>query len=147
VRELIGDLEVLVAPQLQAKRIAYTYHPCDPTLRVVADAERTQQVVLNLLSNALKYTPPGGGVTLGCEAVDGRVLVRVRDTGIGIPRDKLEMIFEPFTQVSGGLTRSVEGTGLGLAISRELARAMGGELTVESEVGVGSTFTLALPKA
>jgi signal transduction histidine kinase len=65
---------------------------------------------------------------------------------MGIPPDKLEMIFEPFTQVSGGLTRSVEGTGLGLAISRELARAMGGELGVESVVGAGSTFTLRLPR-
>jgi signal transduction histidine kinase len=114
---------------------------------VLADAERTQQVVINLLSNALKYTLPGGSITLSCEDAHDRALVCVRDSGVGIPPDKLEMIFEPFSQVSGGLTRSAEGTGLGLAISRELARGMGGELTVESEPGVGSAFTLALPKA
>jgi signal transduction histidine kinase len=146
LRDLIGDLDVLVAPQLQAKQLTFTYLPCDDALTVRADAERTQQVVINMLSNALKYTPAGGTITLSCEATPGEALVCVRDTGMGIPPDKLEMIFEPFTQVSGGLTRSVEGTGLGLAISRELARAMGGELGVESVVGAGSTFTLRLPR-
>jgi signal transduction histidine kinase len=73
--------------------------------------------------------------------------VRVRDTGIGIPADKLEAIFDPFVQVSGSYTRTVEGTGLGLAISRDLARAMGGEIVAESVLGDGSLFTLTLPQA
>ena len=148
LRDLVADLDTLIAPQLSAKTLRYSAPPGDASLAVLADAARAQQVVINLLSNAVKYTPPGGAVTMRYEA-DGaeRAVVRVTDTGVGIPADKLEMIFEPFTQVSAGLTRDVEGTGLGLAISRELARGMGGELTVESEAGRGSTFTLALPLA
>ncbi len=75
------------------------------------------------------------------------VAIHVHDTGVGIPADKLEAIFEPFVQVRADLTRPHEGTGLGLAISRDLARGMGGDLAVESEVGAGSTFTLVLPLA
>ena len=86
-------------------------------------------------------------MTLSAEARERVVEVRVADTGRGIPPDKLEAIFEPFVQVEQGLTRSVEGTGLGLAISREIARAMGSELTAASSGDGGSTFTLTLPRA
>jgi signal transduction histidine kinase len=82
-----------------------------------------------------------------CDDQAHTVAIRVRDTGIGIPADKLEVIFEPFVQVRADLTRTAEGTGLGLAISRDLARGMGGELTAESTPSVGSTFTLSLPGA
>ncbi|HYH79252.1 MAG TPA: ATP-binding protein, partial [Longimicrobium sp.] len=112
-----------------------------------ADPEKVRQIVLNLLSNAVKFTPGGGRVVLSGHAVDGRVHVQVADTGIGIPGDKLGTIFEPFVQVNAGYTRTTEGTGLGLSISRDLARAMGGDLTVESSEGGGSVFTLVLPRA
>jgi signal transduction histidine kinase len=114
-----------------------------------ADRDKLQQVVLNLLSNAVKATPAGGRVRLECGAApDGtRVIVRVSDTGVGIPPDKLQSIFDPFVQVDRKLSRPGEGVGLGLAISRDLARAMGGDLTAESVVGEGSTFTLVLPRA
>jgi PAS domain S-box-containing protein len=113
----------------------------------LADRAKVEQVLLNLLSNAVKFTDPGGRVELSCHSVGPRVAIRVRDTGMGIPQAHLEAIFEPFVQVGRSLTNPLEGTGLGLAISSDLARAMGGELTVESTVGTGSIFTLWLPTA
>ncbi|HKG93694.1 MAG TPA: ATP-binding protein, partial [Gemmatimonadaceae bacterium] len=89
---------------------------------------------------------PPGRITVACEAAGEHALLRVTDTGRGIPADQLERIFEPFVQLDASLTRTAGGTGLGLAIARDLARAMGGDLTVESQLGVGSTFTLRLPK-
>jgi len=84
---------------------------------------------------------------VGCETNDGRVLISVSDTGVGIPADRVDSIFEPFVQAHRTLTEPTGGVGLGLAISRDLARAMNGDLTVTSTVGKGSTFTLALPAA
>jgi PAS domain S-box-containing protein len=118
-----------------------------PETTAVADASKVDQILLNLLSNAIKFTEPGGRVTLEHGAESGRAVVRVRDTGIGIAPDQLESVFEPFVQVGRSLTRPAEGTGLGLAISRQLARAMGGDVTAESTEGVGSVFTLTLPLA
>ena len=118
---------------------------------MVADEERARQILLNLVTNAIKYTAEGGSVSLHCRAVDDAgarwVDVAVRDGGRGIPADKLEAIFDPFMQVGRTLSRPEAGVGLGLAISRDLARGMGGDLTVESALGEGSTFTLRLPRA
>jgi signal transduction histidine kinase len=114
---------------------------------VRADAEKMEQVLLNMISNAIKFTPAGGRIELHCRPDGAVVRVAVRDTGIGIPPDRLAEIFDPFVQVDPDLTRQRQGAGLGLAISRELARAMGGELAVESVEGAGSTFTLTLPRA
>jgi signal transduction histidine kinase len=113
---------------------------------VRADSDRLSQILLNLLGNAIKYTPDGGAVSLSCEVDEDTVRIHVRDTGAGIPADRLTYIFEPFVQGERALNRPHEGVGLGLAISRELAAAMHGELTVSSEVGRGSTFTLTLPR-
>jgi signal transduction histidine kinase len=145
--DVLAAMEPLIHPQVQAKGLRY--EPCgpEPTLRVRTDPEKLQQILLNLLSNAIKFTDAGGSVTLGCDARDGHVLVHVRDTGRGIPTDKLEAIFEPFTRVESQLTRTTEGTGLGLAISRDLARAMGGDITARSVPGQGSVFTVVLPRA
>jgi signal transduction histidine kinase len=104
-----------------------------------------QQILLNLLSNALKFTPPGGSIHLSCARDGDMAVIRVQDTGRGIATTKLEWIFEPFVQVDRRYKREQEGIGLGLAISRELARAMGGDLLVESEEGAGSAFELRLP--
>ncbi|HEX8849455.1 MAG TPA: ATP-binding protein [Gemmatimonadaceae bacterium] len=144
---VLATVAPMVEPQLGEKTLAYHVHvPAD--LRVHADAERVQQIVLNLLSNAIKFTDAGGTIDVDAELLAGTpamVALRVRDTGIGIPKDKQESIFDPFVQAHRNLTRSTEGTGLGLAISRDLARAMRGELSVSSEVGQGATFTLTLP--
>ncbi len=112
-----------------------------------ADREKLQQVLVNLLTNAIKYTEPGGEIHVACATDVASVSIAVIDTGIGIPQDKLMSIFEPFVQVDAGTTRSNEGVGLGLAISRDLARGMGGDIAVESKVGIGSTFVLTLQRA
>ena len=145
--ELLTGLEPLVEPQLGARRLRFTVVERDAGVVALADAEKARQVILNLLSNAIKYTPADGAVSVECAAEGGVARVRVRDTGVGIAPDKLEHVFEPFVQVGRSLTSGHEGTGLGLAISRDLARAMGGDLTAESEPGAGSTFTLTLPLA
>jgi PAS domain S-box-containing protein len=142
----VGEVETLVAPQLAAKGLRYDGWECARGLRVRADAERVRQVLLNLLSNAVKFTNPGGSIAVECEAGAEDVAVRVRDTGIGIPPEALERIFDPFVQVGRDLRAPSDGVGLGLAISRDLARRMGGELTAASRVGEGSVFTLTLPR-
>jgi signal transduction histidine kinase len=144
--EVIATCEALTAPQAAARGLVVRCADCPAGLRVRADAEKVQQVLLNLLTNAVKFTDGGGTVTLSCIAPPGTqaVAVRVADTGRGIAPERLEHIFQPFVQVDARLTRTQEGVGLGLAISRDLARGMGGDLTVESRLGVGSTFTLTL---
>jgi signal transduction histidine kinase len=113
-----------------------------------ADADRVRQILLNLVTNAIKYGSANGGcVTLESTATAEAVCLHVIDTGIGIPADKVAVIFDPFVQLASGLSDRRGGVGLGLAISRDLARAMHGDLTVESVVGVGSRFTLSLPHA
>ena len=157
LRAVIAEVLPLVEPQLAAKGLALDVRLPDGPHPVWTDREKLGQVLVNLLSNAVKFTdarhPATGApgrvtVDVASRAADGgAVFLRVHDTGRGIPREKQDAIFDPFVQVATGYTRSGEGTGLGLAISRDLARGMGGELTVESVPGVGSTFTLTLPSA
>ncbi|HEY2851778.1 MAG TPA: PAS domain-containing sensor histidine kinase [Gemmatimonadaceae bacterium] len=144
VASLLADIEALVLPQLEAKNLQFTLGECDADLAVRADPDKVQQILVNLMSNAVKFTPPGGSVDVTCGGDASVVRIRARDTGIGIPPDKLQLIFEPFVQLDRSLTSTKEGSGLGLAISRDLARAMGGDLGVESTVGRGSTFVLTL---
>ncbi len=143
---VLKDCEGMVLPQIHARRISYTYEECGEPVFVSADRDRVHQVILNLLSNATKFTPEGGAISASCDQTEtvGRVLIR--DKGIGIDADKLETIFEPFVQIDRSLSQPGQGAGLGLAISRGLARAMGGDIVVESEPGVGSMFTLTLPR-
>ena len=110
-----------------------------------ADSARVEQILLNLLSNALRFTPPHGTITVTLRPGDDAVSVTVADTGSGIPPDKLTAIFEPFVQVDSGLTRTFGGTGLGLTISRALARGMGGDLVTGSDGESWARFTLTLP--
>ncbi|HEX6533885.1 MAG TPA: ATP-binding protein [Gemmatimonadaceae bacterium] len=145
--ETLALCEALTAPQRRARRLSFHFDGCDPALQVRADRAKLGQIVLNLLTNAIKFTEPGGRVELACSADAERAYIVVSDTGRGIPRDQLERVFEPFVQVDARLTRAQEGVGLGLAISRDLARGMGGELRVRSTELEGSTFTLELPRA
>jgi signal transduction histidine kinase len=147
-REVLG----LMVPSLEEKGLAYRLDlaPELPAL-VVGDALRVRQVMLNLLGNALKFTREGGvGLAVGIEArnADGLVaVVAVRDTGVGIPADRLDAVFHAFTQADGSTTRHFGGTGLGLTISSQLVELMGGRLNVESREGQGSTFSFTLKLA
>ena len=150
--EVVREAYLLVEPQFIGKGVAIALHAGDAGVRVLADREKLAQIVLNLVSNAWKFTPVGGEVTLRVDVAPAGTMGRlaVVDSGLGVPADKLETIFEPFVQLGRGLnsrTQEAMGTGLGLAISRDLARGMGGELAGESTLGYGSTFTLTLPLA
>ena len=144
---VVAAVMPMIEPQVGARGLVVTVSVPD-ALVARADRDKTQQILLNLLTNAVKFTPSGGEVSIeGYAAGEGAhtVQLRVRDTGVGIPGGMLGSIFEPFVQVDSTHTRNTEGTGLGLAISRDLARGMGGDLTVVSVLGAGSTFTLTLP--
>jgi PAS domain S-box-containing protein len=143
---VIATVLPMVEPQATTKGLRLGQEPCPETFVAMADRVKTEQIVLNLLSNAVKFTPLGGQIRVGCTATETRVVISVSDTGPGIPLEHQTSIFEPFVQLGRSLTSGHEGTGLGLAISRDLARAMGGELTVQSTAGQGSTFSLALPR-
>lgn len=146
LRDILDSMYSLVAPQIELQGLTYQYVPCAPTILVPADVDKVQQILLNLLSNAITFTPAGGAVRLECACEAEVVAVRVVDTGAGIQGSQLETIFEPFVQVDQRFPREGGGTGLGLSISRDLARAMGGDIIVDSTVGEGSVFTLILPR-
>ena len=144
--DVIDSVMQMVAPQAEASHLNLEKLARAKDVVAWADNAKLEQIVLNLVSNAMKFTEPGGRIELSCKPVDAQhVALIVRDTGSGIPEDHLKAIFEPFVQVGRTLTTTRHGTGLGLAISRDLARRMGGDLNVESAVDVGSTFTVTLP--
>ncbi|MEO5718345.1 MAG: PAS domain-containing sensor histidine kinase [Chthoniobacterales bacterium] len=144
----ISRAERLINPKLAAAHLHYSREACAAGLSLRANPDRLQQVLLNLLTNAIKFTPAGGQIALECRSDRRLTTIAVRDTGCGIPAEHLEKIFEPFVQVDRNRIESRQrGVGLGLAISRELVVAMGGELSVASDLGVGSVFTISLPTA
>ena len=147
VRQTVDAVLEMVAPQIAIKGLHLQTTAVPNNLSMMADQDKARQILLNLFANALKFTPPDGTISLDVRTEPGVVLVSVSDTGIGIPGDHLERIFEPFVQARRAVNPSDHGFGLGLAISRQLARAMGGDLTVRSAVTEGSTFTLTLPQA
>src|SRR5262249_48841421 len=118
---LMSTVQAMVAPQMDSRGLRFVRHHARDDLTLYCDPEKAEQVLLNLLSNAVKFTAQGGTVELQSCAVDGLARISVRDSGAGIPEEKLEAIFQPFTQVDRTLTSSSEGAGLGLAISRDLA--------------------------
>ncbi|HYH83734.1 MAG TPA: CHASE3 domain-containing protein [Longimicrobium sp.] len=145
---LVRGIESSFLPQANDKRLRYECDPGPEGTWVAADPEKAEQVLLNLVGNAIKFTAEGGEISVRCMADGDRVAVHVRDSGRGIAPDELPTIFEPFVQVDRAQTEARQrGVGLGLAISRELATAMGGDLSVQSEVGKGSIFTLRLQRA
>ncbi|HVX39363.1 MAG TPA: ATP-binding protein [Gemmatimonadaceae bacterium] len=145
---LLGSLEELVRPQVDAKMLAYTQTIDEGDLVAQADMEKVRQVLLNLVTNAVKFTEPGGRISVSCVGDAAAIRISVSDTGRGIPAEHLARIFDPFVQIDRERTpKSQQGVGLGLSISRDLAQAMGGSLSAQSTVGEGSTFTLTLPRA
>ena len=141
---VLDTLEELIQPQLREKNLGFEVHHPEIEAIAVGDADKVRQILLNLLSNAIKFTPPDGGIEVACIVHEWKVEITVSDTGVGIPADKTQAVFEPFVQVGRDFTTSHGGTGLGLSISRDLARRMGGDLTVESQIAHGSVFTLSL---
>ncbi len=148
VNPVLAEVEGLCILQAKANGLTLTVAPCEHDIFATADAERFQQILLNLTTNAIKFTPKGGGINITCDDDTGVVRIRVNDTGVGVRLLDIDRVFEPFVQIDRHLTTETQqGVGLGLSISRELARAMSGDLTLESVEGVGSTFTLSLPIA
>ena len=154
---VIAAAVALVRPQAAGAGVDVDASDCAKTLgEVTGDDRRVRQILLNLLANAVKFSRPGGRITIGCDRIEGKapfapsqlgswMRLAVTDTGIGIDPAHLETIFEPFVQLDAGHTRARGGSGLGLAISRRFARLMGGDITVASRMGQGTTFTLWLP--
>ncbi|MDQ2666307.1 MAG: ATP-binding protein [Gemmatimonadota bacterium] len=144
---LFDGMDALIEPQVKSKGLSYTrLNQCD-SICILADLEKARQVILNLLSNSVKFTNAGGRIEVDCLLDERMALIKVTDTGIGIAPEVLQSMFEPFVQVRQQYDATNEGTGLGLAISRDLAQAMDGDLEAESTPGNGSTFTFSLPLA
>ena len=152
VSDVIARAEVLTRFQAHEASLTLDTRGCGSDAMVMADPDRLQQILLNLMTNAVKFTSAGGVIALSCEKAGARALIHVRDTGIGIAEGDLQRVFSPFVQVGHGAPSAspggaAQGVGLGLSISRDLARAMGGDLTVQSTLGEGSIFTIDLPAA
>jgi signal transduction histidine kinase len=148
VQSALGDVADMLEGAAKKRDLVLQRREVEADAVVWADADRVRQILMNLVMNAVKYTPVGGGmITLGATFTRSSVIMTVGDCGPGIPPEKVATIFEPFVQLASGLSDRQGGVGLGLAISRDLARAMKGDLTVESTVGVGSRFLLELPRS
>jgi signal transduction histidine kinase len=149
LREVVTSVVQMVESQLAAKSLAFTMD-VPSSIRVTADADKVRQILVNLLSNAINFTDAGGRIAIDAPRRAGLpedvVFLRVSDTGHGVPRDKQEEIFDPFVQLQRSEPGEPHGVGLGLAISRDLARGMKGDLRVRSFEGLGSAFTLTLPR-
>ncbi len=142
----VAAVERMLAPLIAAKEQRFSLALPDDLPDVIADRDRLRQIVLNLLSNAHKFTPPGGSITLAASRTGpGTVAITVTDTGIGIAPEHQAIVFEAFQQVESGYARTQQGTGLGLALTKQLVELMGGTIALASALGVGSTFTVTLP--
>jgi signal transduction histidine kinase len=144
LRQAIENVLRVVQPLLQKKDLLLRTSIGSKAGTINQDRQRVEQVLINLVNNAIKFTERGE-VNIECQIRDGWLETCVRDTGMGIKSENMQKLFKPFQQVETGLARSHEGTGLGLSICKRLVTAMGGEITVESQWGVGSTFTFTLP--
>ena len=147
VESVLREVQSLVRPQLDIKGLEFIHHGSDPSTMVRADEGKLKRIVVNLMTNAIKFTPRLGRVSLVWRADESQVIIAVQDTGVGIAADRIETIFDPFVQIPGQKAMNPDGVGLGLAIGSRLARAMGGQLTVTSAPGEGTLFELALPRS
>jgi CheY-like chemotaxis protein/signal transduction histidine kinase/CHASE3 domain sensor protein len=147
VSEILGDVQSLFAEMAMNKNITFKTQALEVPATLYTDKQRVEQVVKNLLSNAFKFTPEGGSITVTARPgkLAKTISFSIKDTGIGIPAEKQKIIFEAFQQADGSTSRKYGGTGLGLSISRELAALLGGHISLISEPGEGSEFILTLP--
>jgi len=145
VKTIVDEAIMVVMPSVPAQRLTVAANDIDERLALRTDGVRLRQMLVNLIANAVKFTEQGS-VTVRAFARDDRVVFEVQDTGIGIAPDNLEHIFEPFWQVEQQKSRKAGGSGLGLSTTRRLARLLGGDVTVESQLQVGSTFRIVLPR-
>jgi signal transduction histidine kinase len=145
IRDVCEGLFNLFRPFAEKKNIELKEQIATDIPLLRQDAGKLQQILSNLLSNAIKFTPEGGRVLLKVDADAMYVTVIVSDTGVGIAPEDQELVFEKFRQAGNPLTREHAGTGLGLSIVRELSKLLGGEVTLQSELGRGSTFSVRLP--
>jgi PAS domain S-box-containing protein len=144
IRDIVDEACSMIEPAVTRKGLELTVNAPDHEIAVRTDRGKVRQILLNLLSNAVKFTP-SGRITCSAEPFSGGIYLVVQDTGPGIPPEQCERVFEPFWQATQGATRKAGGTGLGLTVSRQLAQLLGGDVALESKVGVGSTFTVTLP--
>ena len=142
VEQIVGDIQGLA----ERKSIRLDIRADSGKYPITGDPDMLERVVVNLLSNAMKFTPPGGSITVALASKPHEIMITVSDTGMGIPADKISSIFERFYQVEGDLTRKHGGTGIGLALVKEIVDRHGGRIEVESEVGKGTSFSITLPE-
>ncbi len=147
VADVMASVEPLVRPEITRKNLTFEIQPCDPSFSVHADPDKLRQVLVNLVSNAAKFTDAPGTVQIGADADADRIRMCVSDTGIGIPSHHLPDVFNPFFQVDQGATRRYAGVGLGLSIVREIVLAMQGDVSIDSTVGKGTRVYIALPRS
>mgnify|MGYP006420676063 CR=1 FL=1 len=146
VENALKRAELLVEVRIKEANLEYERPACPPDLYVRADPDRLQQILLNLLTNATKFTPEGGTISVDVESTEDHIHLHVQDTGVGIAAEEQSHIFDPFVQSPDTDDTNSKGVGLGLAISRDLSTAMNGTLSVDSKKGKGTTFTLTLPR-
>ena len=146
VAELLDQAAVMIEPLAKGRKLRFDVLRPSPTLTIETDAGKLRQILLNLLTNAVKFTDEGSVILSAGEDGDGTVVFQVKDSGIGIAPEHQRRIFESFWQVQQSTTRRVGGAGLGLNVTQQLARLLGGDVTVESGLGKGSTFTVRLPR-
>ena len=144
VRSMLENVRSTIEPLVQSKQNELRIEPCGELGKMCSDPVKVRQILFNLLSNAAKFTE-NGVVTLEADRKDAMIVFKVSDTGIGMSKDQLDRLFQPFTQADASTTRRYGGTGLGLTITRRFAQLLGGSIQVESEVGGGTSFTISLP--
>ena len=143
--EVVEDITLSIADFIKSKEIELIFDTDFEEKIIACDDEKIERIMLNLLSNAIKYTKPGGNIKVQIKDMDTNVGISVKDTGIGIPKDKLNVIFERFRQVDELLTRRAEGSGIGLSLVKSLVESQGGTINASSTYGFGSEFVIVLP--
>jgi signal transduction histidine kinase len=144
INHTLTDAAALVQPMAADKQLRFVVEPLEQDQPIQTDGTKLRQMLVNLLSNGIKFTD-AGEVRVGCSVNAGILEIRIVDTGVGIAAENIEDVFEPFWQAEQTATRTTGGTGLGLSVTRKLARLLGGDVTVASRMGAGSTFLLTLP--